>query len=323
MISKKENAIRIIKFDNPEYMMTGLPCYSLGYTGCDHEGYESGGHDCPVGTKWSDIWGTGWVKEHAEVMGFPKYNPLSDINSLKGYIFPDPDDERICGRIYEMKKGYKGGDCFLGGSHRDTLWEKSYMLAGMENMMTFLYDEPGYARELLHRIMDFQIGIANHYIKLGVETVFMSDDLGMQNSLLIGADLLYEFFVPEYRRLFELYKKHGVIINFHSCGHIEPVLDMFIDLGVDVLNPVQATANDLVKVRKITENKIALQGGISTDIIMKGPAGVIESEVERTIRLLGKNGGYFCGPDQGMPFPKEHIDALWRAAENFTYAGLF
>ena len=316
MLSQRENAMRIIKFDDPEYMMTGIPCYTLGYRGCNHEGYAGGGHDCPVGTKWSDIWGTGWVKEHKDVMGFPKYNPLAEISSLKSYAFPDPDDERICGQIYETKAKYKSGDYFLAGSHRDTLWEKSYMLAGMENMMAFFYDEPVYARELLHRIMDFQIGIARHYIKLGVEAVNMGDDLGTQRSLLLGADLLYEFFVPEYKRLFDLYKKHGVIINFHSCGHIEPVLDMFVELGADVLNPVQATANNLENVRRATQNKIALCGGVSTEIIMKGPAEAIESEVKKAINLLGKNGGYFCAPDQGMPFPEEHINAFYRAVKN-------
>ena len=317
MLSQKENSLRIIKFDNPEYISGGMPCYGLSYTGCNHEGYNGGGHDCAVGTKWSDIWGTGWVKEQKDVMGFPKYNPLADPKSLKSYVLPDPDDERICAKIYEMKEKFEGGDVFLGGSHRDTLWEKSYMLVGMENMMVYLREEPEYAREVLHKIMDFQLGIARHYLKLGVETVFMGDDLGTQHSLLIGSDLLYEFFVPEYRRLFNLYREHGAIINFHSCGHIEPVLDMFIDLGVNVLNPIQATANNLANVRKITENKMALQGGISTKLLMEGPIGEIDSQVGETIRLLGKNGGYFCSPDQGMPIPKEHMDAFFQALEKY------
>lgn len=315
MISQKENALRIINSNNPEYIMSGMPCYGFSYKGCNHEGYDGGGHDCAVGTEWYDIWGTGWIKEHEGVMGFPKKYPLADIKNYKNYIFPDPNDERICGQIYELKNKYNGGDCFLAGSHRDTLWEKAYMIAGMENMMTFFYDEPEYAREILHKIMDFQLGIAKHYLNLGVEMVSMSDDLGTQHSLLIGKDLLYAFLVPEYKRLFELYKKHGVIVNFHSCGHIEPILDMFIELGVDILNPVQATANNLINVRKITENKITLQGGISTDVIMKGPVSKIELDVKETIRLLGKNGRYFCAPDQGMPFPKENINAFYEAVE--------
>ena len=321
MISKRENTLRIIRFDKPEYVMMGMPQYFLGYKGSNHEGYEGSGgehgHACAVGTKWFDIWGTGWVKERGDVMGFPKYSPLADMKNFKNYVFPDPNDERICAQIYENKKNYDGGDCFLAGSHRDTLWEKAYMIAGMENMMMFLYDEPEYAREILCKIMDFQLGIANHYLSLGVEAVHMSDDLGTQKSLLIGVDLLYEFFVPEYKRLFELYKKHGVIIDFHSCGHIEPVLDMFIELGVDILNPIQATANDLSVVRKKTENRMALNGGVSTEVIMNGPVEDIESAVKNAIYMLGQNGGYFCAPDQSMPFPEENINAFYSALEKY------
>lgn len=316
MISKRENTLRVIRFDRPEYV-GGADWYPLIYKGCNHEGYDGGGHDCPVGTEWTDIWGTGWRKEQEGVMGFPYFNPLSDTESLKNYVWPNPNDERICGLIYKLKAGFNGGDVFLGGSHRDTLWEKAYMLVGMENIMCYLHTEPEYAREILHRIMDFQLGIAKHYLNLGVEQVGLGDDLGTQRGLLIGKDLLYHFFVPEYKRLFELYKKHNVIINFHSCGHIEPVLDMFIELGVDVLNPVQATANDLAAVREKTDFKMALSGGVSTDVIMKGPVRAIESAVRDTIRLLGKNGGYFCGPDQGMPFPKQNIEAFYRAVEKY------
>ena len=317
MMSKKENALRILRFDKPEYVMSEIPSFMIDYKGCNHEGYEGGGHDCDVGSKWTDIWGVEWHKEHDDVMGFPRGNPLSDMDNLKAYKWPDPNDERICAQIYKRKEAYKNEDLFITGSHRDTLWEKSYMLVGMDDMMVYLYTEPEYAREILHRIMDFQLGIAEHYIKLGVETVNMSDDLGTQNSLLMGIDLLYEFFVPEYKRLFDLYKKHGVIVNFHSCGHIEPVIGMFMELGVDCLNPVQVTANNIVKVREATMGKIALTGGVSNVIVMNGDEKEIESAVRDTIRLLGKNGGYFCQPDQYMPFSDRSIEVFDEAVAKY------
>jgi len=308
-MTRKENALRTIRFGNPEYVMGGIPTYTLSYTGANHEGYEGGGHSCPVGTTWFDIWGTGWQKEHEGVMGFPNIHPLPDTEMK----WPDPNDGRICGKIYEMRKNFEGGDCFLGGSHRDTLWEKSYMLAGMENMMMWLYERPEYAREILRRIMDFQLGIAEHYLKCGVEIVGMGDDLGTQHGLLIGRNLLEEFFVPEYKRLFGLYKKHGVLVNFHSCGHVEPILDMFVGLGVDVLNPVQASANDLSKFK----GRIAVAGGIPTALIMTGTEAEIEAAVRDTIGLFGRNGGYFCAPDQGMPFPEKNIAAFHAAVEKY------
>ncbi len=315
----KQNALRIIKFDNPERVMGGVPQYQACFNGCNHEGYYGGGHDCAVGTKWTDIWGTEWHKEHEGVMGFPRGNPLAEVGNLKGYVWPDPDDERICGQIYKMANERPGdaSESFLGGSHRDTLWEKAYMIVGMENMMAYFYEEPEYAKEVLHKIMDFHLGIARHYIKIGVEMVNMSDDLGTQSSLIVSPGIIREFFVPEYRRLFNFYKERNVLIELHSCGKIEEVLETFIDLGVDILNPVQASANDLDKVRSVTQGRMALHGGISSALIMRGPESEIISEVRKRMLQLGEKGGYFCSNDQGMPFPKNHIDAMKEAVEKY------
>jgi uroporphyrinogen decarboxylase len=95
------------------------------------------------------------------------------------------------------------------------------------------------------------------------------------------------------------------------------VLETLMDLGVDVLNPVQATANDLDEVRRLTAGRMALQGGVSTATIMAGPAERIVAEARRRMWQLGRHGGYFCGPDQGMPFPPAHIEALRRTVEQY------
>ena len=316
-MNAKENALRIIRFDRPERITTGPPSHAVAYRGCNHEGYTGGGHHLPVGSHWTDIWGTTWHREHDGVMGFPRGNPLADlVGALPGYMGPDPDDERICAPIYEKAEGWDRTETFLVGSHRDTLWEKSYMLAGMENVMCALYTDPEAVRELLHRIMNFQLGIARHYLAIGVEIVTMSDDLGTQQGPLISPEIIWTFFVPEYRRLFELYREQGVMINFHSCGYITPMLDIFMDLGVTILNPVQATATDLDEVRRITAGRMALQGGVSSGTIMSGPPAAIREEVTRRLWQLGRDGGgYFCGPDQGMPYPEEHLCALNEAVD--------
>ncbi|MEI6425079.1 MAG: uroporphyrinogen decarboxylase family protein, partial [Lentisphaerota bacterium] len=237
--------------------------------------------------------------------------------ALPHYSWPDPNDERIVQQIYEQAKGWHADETFLCGSHRDTLWEKCYMLVGMENAMCFFHSEPDAMREVLHRIMDFQVGISQHYLNIGVELVGMGDDLGTQCALLLSPELIREFLVPEYERLFAIYKQRKVLVNFHSCGHIEPILDVFMELGVDILNPVQATANDLKSVRRKTAGRMALQGGISSGLIASGPIPAIREEVRRRILELGRDGGYFCAPDQGMPWPKENYEALNNAVEEF------
>lgn len=317
-MNEKQNTLEILHFGHPERVTGGVaPAWGTCYFGMNHEHVDGKGHEQPVGARWRDIWGTEWHKEHDGVMGFPRGNPLADLRELETYRWPDPNDERLVRQIYTLAEGCDRETHFLCGGHRDTLWEKAYMLCGMENMMCNFYSEPEATRELLHRIMDFQLGIARHYLAVGVAMVNCGDDLGTQCAPLLSPAIVRDFLAPEYRRLFTLYRQHGVLINFHSCGHIIPLLELFIDLGINVLNPVQATANDLAEVRRITQGRLTLQGGLSSGLLVSGPPERIRAEVRRLLRLLGRDGGYFCAPDQGMPWPPTHHAAYEEALAEY------
>jgi uroporphyrinogen decarboxylase len=319
MLSARDNALEIIRFGKPERITQGLPAYTLKYYGVDHESWDGVTEDCPAGTRWLDIWGVGWEKAYDGVMGLPKLNPLAETRALKSYQWPDPDDERICSRIYKMAEGFPGGDAdrFLAGGHRDTLFEKAYMLVGMENLFEFFFTEPQFVLEVFHKITDFNIGIQKHYFKLGIEAAFLGDDLGCQNGPLINPAYVAQYMAPEYKRLMSVYTEHNILMEFHSCGSIAAFLDLFIDLKLDVINPVQATANDLEAIRRATMGKLALHGAVSSGLVFKGPPEKIKEAVRNTIHQLGQNGGYFCSPDQGMPYPKAHLDAFQEAVSEY------
>ncbi|MBN1535512.1 MAG: hypothetical protein JW908_02185 [Anaerolineales bacterium] len=293
------------------------PCYMVSYQGCDHEGYQGIGDEHPPGSRWTDIWGVGWHKELDEMMGLPVENPLSEMQYLKDYQWPDPNDQRIIEKIYRLKSEYVYESTFITGSHRDTLWEKAYMLVGMKKLMGYFYTEPEFVREIFHRIMDFHLGIAKHYINIGVEMVKMTDDLGMQIGPLLGPKIVNKFLIPEYKRLFKFYKDKNVLINFHSCGNVLSILEPLMELGADILNPIQDSANDLSRVRQITQGRLALQGGVSSKTILKGSEKEISNVVKERIHLLGQEGGYFCCVDQTMPYPQAHLDYLKAAVQHY------
>jgi uroporphyrinogen decarboxylase len=92
---------------------------------------------------------------------------------------------------------------------------------------------------------------------------------------------------------------------------------MLMELGVDILNPLQATANDLDKVRSVTRGRMALHGGVSSAAVMSGPVELIDADVRRRIDQLGGEGGYFCDVDQDLPFPETHKQALDMAIEKY------
>jgi uroporphyrinogen decarboxylase len=318
-VNPRENALRVIHFDSPERIVGGMPCHDISYFGVDHEPFAGpGGHDSPVGTRWKDVWGVGWRKEMEGVMGYAVHHPLADLDVEK-YRWPDPDDERLVGQIYQRARDpdVRPGEQFVRGSHRETLWERAYNLVGMDRLMMAFFDAPDAVREIFRRITDFQLGIARHYAECGIEVASTGGDLGTQIGLLASPEIMREFMVPEWRRLIAFYKGRGAIVTRHCCGHVEPILEIFIELGIDVLNPVQATANDLERVRAVTLGRMALAGGVSTAAVMDGPPERIRAEARRCMWLLGREGGYFCSPDQGMPFPAQHIAALREEVESY------
>jgi hypothetical protein len=102
-MNARENALAIIHFGRAERIVGEPPVHRIAYMGCHHESIDgSGGHECAVGSEWTDIWGVGFRKAMAGHMGFPIFHPLADVKALAHYRWPDPDDERICGRIYRQ-----------------------------------------------------------------------------------------------------------------------------------------------------------------------------------------------------------------------------
>lgn len=317
-LTPRQNALEIIRFGSPERVMMSPPGHGLGYYGQNPTDTPGGEITNPrIGDRWVDMWGIGNHKEQDGVMAFPEVHPIPDPAALRSYAWPDPDDERICGKIYRDYQAAPEGTDWFSGGHRCLLWERAYKLVGMEDLMACFYTEPGFVKELFGRIMDFNLGIARHYLKLGVTSVGYSDDLGTQVGPLFGLNIFEEFFRPEYERFYSLYKSHGVIVGTHSCGRVDKFIDAWIGLGLDILNPVQATANDLDLVRSRTQGRIALHGGVSNVTITSGPIEAIRREVKQRLWQLGRAGGYFCSADQHMPWPREHWEALAEAVEEF------
>ncbi|MFW5870358.1 MAG: uroporphyrinogen decarboxylase family protein [Candidatus Sumerlaeota bacterium] len=311
VLSDVENALRIIRFENPERVMASVPGYDLSF----HDSYDYPfrmGEPAPpfeVGQSRKNIWGVVTHKYTDRPGGTDSMPSIESVSDLETFPWPDPDDERICGAIYEKDAAFPGGDLWKSGGHGCLIWEIAYKMVGMQQLMEYVYTEPNFVKELFHRIVDFHLGIAKHYEKAGVTSVGFSDDLSTQRGPFFSPDIMREFFLPEYKRIFDFYRERNVIIGQHCDGDVLPLIDFFVDAGLNILNPVQVTANDLEAVRARTQGKICLHGGISNITVSEGPVERIEREVWRHIWILGKQGGYFCCIDHSMPKSHEHYEA--------------
>jgi len=303
-MNAKENLLRAIRFDNPEYVPRTNEGVGVGF---QLEG------NYRVAT-WTDLWGVQWVTTRADMVPFPKGNPLLSLEHLDDYVFPDPDSLQLTDDHREFLRGVDREEHLVFGGLTYFMFERAWALMGMDNFLKSFFTHPKETKQLLHRIADFNVRVFERYLELGVDGVNFSEDLGHQGGLMVSPRLFREFFVPEYRRCFEPLVREGKIIDFHSCGRVQDVVEDLVSLGVTVLNPVQARANDLALMKRKSQGKIALQGGIDSHLLMLGPIPKIEEEVERVMAILSPGGGYIIGPDQSMPFPPENVEALWKKA---------
>ena len=315
-LTPKENYLRAIRFAGPEYIPNGrdLPVVAVGYVGVNPEDERPGDAD-----EWADFWGVTWRHELEGVMPFPRGNPLAEPSARDSYAWPEPADRGRLAAAWIAAAQVDRQTRVLAVSHRSTVFERAWELVGMERLLVMMLAEPEAVEELFERIIAFQIGIARQYLELNPDLAILGDDLGTQLGPLFSPSLFRRYLKPRYARLIEVYKKAGVLVELHSCGNVLGLVDDFLDLGIDVLNPIQPRAiGDLALLRAKTARRMALRGGVDTQYTLTlGTPDEVRAEVRDRISLLGREGGYICGPDQSLPMPDANVEAFDRAVAAF------
>lgn len=307
-MQSKENFLEAIKFGKPEYVP--IECEQIEYSFMFEDILKM---EC-----WTDRWGVGWEFRLEGTVPFPKENPLTDIRKLDGYRFPDPDGLVLSEKVKQELAHVDRERKLVFGSMTYLLFERAWSLMGMENFFMALLEYPDEVHYLLHQIAIYARKVFERYIELGADGISFSEDLGSQRVLMISPAHFRKFLLPEYKFIFENVIKEKKIINFHSCGCVDTIAGDLASIGITMLNPIQARANDLHKLKADTVGKMALKGGIDTHLIMSGTLEQVRKETIRVLEILKPGGGYVCGPDQHFPdMPGENMDALWSTVREF------
>jgi len=307
-MDRKENLIRVITFNHPDHVPWFLTMKS-------DDPYDEGAFQrlpyegaFPPREGGRDIWGIGWQASDTRLMlPYPVKHPLADLAALDDYLWPDPDDPRL---LEPVKREMDPSRLMLG-THGLTLMERAHSLMGMENLFLALMTDPNRVKLLLRKIADFQVRMAEHFVRLGVDGAWFSDDYGSQSSMLISPATFREFFKPLLAEIIQVYKRAGLFVFFHSCGHIEPIVLDIIEIGADVLHPVQKRANDQVRLTREYGDQIVFAGGMDTQYTLTlGTPEEVRAEALDQIAELGQGGGYIAGPENWPPFPPQNAKAF-------------
>jgi uroporphyrinogen decarboxylase len=262
---------------------------------------------------------------YVEVVKCPLDNALTK-SDIENYPFPDPYAR---GRFDKANRDIErfGKDYFVIGDVEISLFELAWHLTGMEKYMVgMLCDEPWL--ELLNDcVEEWSTGLALQLVKAGVDAIWFGEDLGSQTSTLISPEDWRIRFKPRHKRMIEKLRKENpdIIVIMHSDGAVAPMIDDFIELGVDVYNPVQPNVygSDPRELKDKYGEKICFFGGIDQqDLLPSGDIKSIRAEIKRRIDILGKNKGYLLAPAHILQpdVSMDTIEAMIKAAIDFgTY----
>lgn len=207
-----------------------------------------------------------------------------------------------------------------------TIFETAWYLTGLEKLLVDLLMEPEYLPALLDKIIEINLVTGKKLIEAGADIIWAGDDFGMQTGMMLDLDTWRKHFKPRIKLLFEAFKKVNpeIKIAWHSCGSILPIIPDFIEIGLDILNPLQPLAVGMTP-EYLVENfgrDLVFFGGIDIqEQLPNGPVLRIKDEVKRRIEIFGKYNGYICAPAHNIQpdTPVEHVLAFFEAVKEFRY----
>lgn len=261
----------------------------------------------------TDEFGVIWTTSEVD-RGSPVGPPLTEPD-LSGYRFPD------------ASAGYRFGDLeqFCGDNRGNytivwvgDLWERATFMRGMQEILLDLAFNGRFVEGLLDGIADYVIetmGIL--FERFGFDCVALSDDYGTQKSLLMSPSDWRRFVKPRLSRIYEFAKSRGADVFHHSCGNVGAIVGDMIDIGLDILHPIQPEAMDIGALKREFGGKVAFCGGIRTqDLLPRGTVEEVRGEVRRLREEMGKGGGYILEPGITIQcdVPVENILAMMEEA---------
>ncbi|MBI5966438.1 MAG: hypothetical protein HY882_01085 [Deltaproteobacteria bacterium] len=275
-----------------------------------------------------DEWGVPWYKAPGSFYTFPISHPMktASMEEIEKFPWPDPNEpSRFEGLREKAKQLFTRTDYALvaDGITGVGVFDMSWHLRGMENIFLDMIINPGFTEALFQRLTDYYVTVYRNYMQAVGEYIHMViyyEDLSGQDGPLMSPDLYRKFIKPCHRRIFQAIKEYTAAkLCVHTCGSIYAFLDDYVELGVDVLNPVQISARDMDphRLKQKYGSALTFHGAIDTQRFLPRATPVqVQEEVRRMIIILGSGGGYlFTSCHSIQPdVPPENIVALFSAA---------
>jgi len=268
-------------------------------------------------------WGIGSVPTLYEIPDF-KYHPLqrmTTVEEINNFPWPDFGEDYRYIEVAIKTKEFQNRGYAVCGEMTQTLFETGWLMRDLTTFFMDLLVNEDILHAICENITQIRIKQARLYAAAGVDVLRLGDDIVSQNGLLMSHESYNTFFKERTCRIVQAAKevKPDIIIFYHSCGKVEDVIEDLIEVGIEVLNPVQPECNDLKAIHSKYKNKLSFWGVIGVQSVMpNGTPEEVASKVYETNEILGKKGGLLIAPahilDPAIPW--DNIIAFVDAVNN-------
>ncbi len=251
------------------------------------------------------------------------HHPLkgASISEIKNYPYPSVDESRL--REFRQKVLSLHNDGLASFAFMQmTVWEASWYLRSMEELMIDMMTENESATLLLDKITEFACAKARAYASADIDILSLGDDIGTQNSLMLDVELWEKWLQPRLKRVIDEAKKikPDILVFYHSCGHIIPFIGKLIESGIGILNPIQPECMEFNDVHDSFGDRLSFWGTLGTQQLL--PYGTKEEVRKVTLERLekcGEKGGLVIGPTHMVEpeVPWENLVAIQQAIAEF------
>ena len=263
----------------------------------------------------TDEFGVVWATSHLD-RGYPIAHPLKTA-SLAGYDFPDPLAPARWQGVGEAASKYPSQ--FHVAVIGD-LWERAHFLRGLDALLCDLVESPSFVHSLLEALCAYNLATLERMVAYSPDAVFISDDYGFQDQMMMGPAMWREFVQPYLARILTAARAYGLVTMLHSCGHVTEIIPDLIEVGLDILHPIQPEAMDISALKREFGRDLTFCGGISTQRLLPfASAAEVRAEVLETISAMSRGGGYITEPGITLQadIPTDNLAALIEAAREF------
>ena len=271
-----------------------------------------------------DEWGVGW-KAGSFLHYAQPLHPLArlSLQEIQDYPFPDLHEPyRYESSPQRNRRLHDQGlaTAYFAGSIFETAW----FMRGMEQLFTDIMTAPATASFLLDRITDIVTASARHLAQADIDLLILGDDIAMQTGMMMSMEMWRQTFKPRLRRIIQAARevKPDIHVFYHSDGNVFDAIGDLIEVGVDVLNPVQPECMDPAQVKNQFGDRLSFLGTVSVQKTMPfGTPDDVRAEVKLRMETIGRHGGLLLSPCHVLQpdTPWENIVACFDAIEEFGY----